>query len=60
MIPKARDSDYNPTLYSTSLSLTECFTSVYKDTTTPNAKINELFFNQLKNVMQASTLQKNQ
>lgn len=58
MVPKVMEPVSNVDLYPLLFNLTKYFISVGKDAIGPNAKVNALFLNQLKNITQSSTLQK--
>lgn len=48
----------NAELYPILFNLIKYFTCADEDATGPNEKVNDIFLNQLKNITQASTLQK--
>lgn len=58
MIPKKIEPIPNAELYPILFNLIKYFTCADEDATGPNEKVNDIFLNQLKNITQASTLQK--
>ena len=58
MIPKKIEPIPNAELYPILFNLIKYFICADEDATGPNEKVNDIFLNQLKNITQASTLQK--
>lgn len=58
MVPKVMVPIPNVELYPTWFNLAKYFISIDEDATMPNERLNKIFLTQLKNITQASTLQK--
>lgn len=60
MTPKTMIPAQNVEIYPLWFNLTRVLSTLNNDATGPNEKVNNIFLKQLKNITQASTLQKNQ
>lgn len=58
MMPKKMTPVQNAEIYPLWFNLVQVFSTVNDDATKPNKRVNDIFFIQLKNITQASTLQK--